>query len=65
MAQQNKIRIKIFKEEDRIQVAGILIKNGYTVRSGKCKRTETGKVYDYFLEVCESTDTATGGDSDG
>lgn len=42
-------RIKINKDEDRLTVAQILIKNGYTVRVVKIKR-ETGKAYDFFIE---------------
>ena len=46
-----KAKIYIDKLEDRIEVAGILIKNGYTVSQDKEKRTPTGKTYDYFLIV--------------
>lgn len=56
------IRIKIFREEDRVLVAGVLIKNGYTVRSGKAKKTETGKTYDYFLEISDESGNAGGND---
>lgn len=42
-------RIKINKDEDRLTVAQILIKNGYTVRVVKVKR-ETGKAYDFYIE---------------
>ncbi len=58
----DKIKIKIFREEDRILVAGILIKNGYTVRSGKARKTETGKTYDYFLEIFDEGGSAGGND---
>ncbi len=44
-----KIELTIAKEEDRIQVAGILIKNGYRVQQMKRKRTVTTKAYDYLL----------------
>lgn len=44
-----KIELTIAKEEDRIQVAGILIKNGYRVQQMKRKRTVTAKAYDYLL----------------
>ena len=44
-----KIELTIAKEEDRIQVAGILIKNGYRVQQMKRKRTVTAKSYDYLL----------------
>lgn len=46
-----KTKLYIDKLEERIEVAGILIKNGYTVSQGKEKKTPTGKVYDYFLVV--------------
>lgn len=39
----------IGKEEDRLAVAVVLVKNGYTVRAGKTRRTGA-KVYDHFLE---------------
>lgn len=39
-------------------MAAILIKNGYTVNQGKRKKTETGKVMDYFLKVSEDGDNA-------
>lgn len=44
-----KIELTIAKEEDRIQVAGILIKNGYRVQQTKRKRTATAKAYEYLL----------------
>ena len=46
-----KERLYINTLEERIEVAGILIKNGYTVSQGKEKKSPTGKVYDYFLVV--------------
>lgn len=42
-------RISIKLVEDRITVAGILIKNGYTVRQGS-EPIKGKKSYDYFLE---------------
>jgi hypothetical protein len=45
--------------EDRLTVASILIKNGYTVGSDKRKRTPTGKTLDYLIQVYED-DGATG-----
>lgn len=47
------MKIKIFMEADRLTVAAILVKNGYTVRQGKEKRTRTGKSYDYYLETLD------------
>ena len=52
-----KAKIYIDKLEDRIEVAGILIKNGYTVSQDKEKRTPTGKTYDYFLIVSKDDNT--------
>ncbi len=53
---QKPVRIKIALLDDRVAVAGILVKNGYQVRPGKQKRTPTGKTYDYYLEVVEQTE---------
>ena len=52
-----KAKIYIDKLEERIEVAGILIKNGYTVSQGKEKKTPTGKTYDYFLTVSREDNT--------
>lgn len=48
----------IYNQEDRLNVAQILIKNGYAVRQTKRKRTETGKTLDYYLVVSECDETA-------
>lgn len=45
--------LKIFSKEDRKTVAAILFENGYTVRQGKKKRTETGKAVDYTVIVTD------------
>lgn len=45
--------LKIFSKEDRKTVAAILFENGYTVRQGKKKRTETGKTVDYTVVVTD------------
>lgn len=45
--------IKIYNLEERMNVATILIKNGYTVRQGKRLRTPTGKTLDYILYIQE------------
>lgn len=45
------MKIEIFKEEDRLEVAAILVKNGYKVWQGKEKKTPTGKAYVYFIEA--------------
>lgn len=46
--------LKIYSQEDRLAVAGILIKNGYTVSQGKRQKTPTGKTLEYFLRVSEN-----------
>lgn len=54
-------KLKIYNLEDRLTVAGILIKNGYTVGQTKQKKTETGKTLDYYLVARltdENADTA-------
>ncbi len=45
------MKIEIYNEDDRLKVAAILVKNGYTVRQTKEKRTPTGRSYYYFLIV--------------
>lgn len=55
------VKLRIYNLDDRLTVSGILIKNGYTVGQMKQKRTETGKVLDYFLTAKlddENADTA-------
>lgn len=42
-------KIEIFKEDDRLTVAAILIKNGYTVRQTR-EREEGKRSYLYYLE---------------
>ena len=43
--------IEISREDDRVTVAGILVKNGYTVSMGKRLKTPKGKAVVYFLHV--------------
>lgn len=51
MAEGNPVmELKIFNLEDRLNVAQILIKNGYTVSQGKRARTQTGKTPRLFSE---------------
>lgn len=52
------MELLIYNQEDRLAVAQILIKNGYTVSQGKRQRTPTGKTVDYFLKVTEDDDNA-------
>lgn len=49
--EEKEMLIKIYNQQDRLDVAQILIKNGYTVAQAKKKRTENGKTVDYFLKV--------------
>lgn len=46
-------RIKISNEQDRLDVAKILIKNGYSARTTKVKATPTGKTTKTVLEYWE------------
>ena len=43
------VKVSIFKEDDRLSVAAILVRNGYTVRQGSAQIAGK-KSYDYFLE---------------
>lgn len=42
-------KIEIFQEQDRLTVAAILVKNGYTVRQLR-ERVEGKRSYLYYLE---------------
>ncbi len=55
------MELRIYNQQDRLDVSAILIKNGYTVSQIKKKRTETGKAVDYYLKVSmdeENADTS-------
>lgn len=52
------MELKIYNLEDRLAVAQILIKNGYTVSQGKRQKSPTGKTLDYFLVVKEDPNNA-------
>lgn len=52
------MELKIYNQDDRLSVAAILIKNGYTVSQGKRQRSATGKTLDYFLKVTEDSANA-------
>lgn len=41
--------IEIFREDDRLTVAQILVRNGYTVRQTK-RRPDGKRTYLYFIE---------------
>lgn len=58
MTMANEMELVIYNQEDRLAVAQILVKNGYTVAQGKRRKTETGKQLDYFLKVSQDADNA-------
>ena len=43
--------VEIYTKEDRLNVAKILLDNGYAVSTGKRNKTPTGKQVIYFLRV--------------
>lgn len=47
------MKIEIAKEEDRLTVAAILVKNGYTVRQSK-QREGTKNKYTHYIEATKS-----------
>ena len=49
--EEKEMLIKIYNQQDRLDVAQILIKNGYTVSQTKRARVSGGKTVDYFLKV--------------
>lgn len=55
---QKLMEILIYNQDDRLNTAAILIKNGYTVEQGKRQRTATGKSMDYFLRIRKYSETA-------
>lgn len=52
------IELRIYNQEDRLTVAQILIKNGYTISQGKRQKSPTGKTLNYVLKVSEDEDNA-------
>ena len=58
MESDKAMELRIYNQQDRLDVAGILIKNGYTVSQRKERRTPTGKTYDYFLRIEEEAENA-------
>jgi len=50
------VRIIIEKEEERVQMAGILVKNHYQVKMGKQFKKGSQKSYDYYLEIVDTLD---------
>ena len=51
------IKLKIYSVEDRLAVASVLVKNGYTVSQTKEKRG-TGAAFDYYLRVVKEDGNA-------
>ena len=49
------VKVKISNLEDRLVVANILVKNGYTVRLSKERKPGKGNQYSYFV-VAEKDD---------
>ena len=45
------MQIEIYKEEDRLIVAAILVKNGYKVCQRKVRKTPNSKAYIYLLDA--------------
>ena len=45
------MKIEIFNEADRLEVAAILVKNGYKAWQSKERRTPTGKSFVYYIEA--------------
>ncbi|MBQ4447404.1 MAG: hypothetical protein II897_03830 [Clostridia bacterium] len=43
-------RLEINEQNDRLAVAAILVKNGYTVRQGKSRKGEKSKSYMYYID---------------
>lgn len=54
----NIMELNIYNLEDRLDVAQILVKNGYTVSQGKRQKTATGKTMEYFLKVSRDPSNA-------
>lgn len=50
-------KIEIFQEQDRLTVAAILVKNGYTVRQLR-ERVEGKRSYLYYLEYSKPKKSA-------
>ena len=52
------VELKIYNQQDRLDIAGILIKNGYTVSQVKKSRKSSSKTVDYYLKVSEDEENA-------
>lgn len=53
------MEIKIINQDDRMKVAEILVRNGYTVSQRKRQKTPTGKAYEYYLLAVEDEENTT------
>ena len=42
-------KMKVYQEQDRLDVAAILVKNGYRVWVGKEPKPTNKKAYDYYV----------------
>lgn len=51
-------KVKVYKEEDRVVVAGILVKNGYKVWQGKEPKEPGKKSMDYCVYFQEDEQKA-------
>lgn len=58
--EEKPVELRIYTLEERLNVAAILIKNGYRVSQSKRNRTQTGKIVDYYLVI---EDNAAGTDT--
>lgn len=52
--------IEIYTKEDRLNVAKILLDNGYAVSQGKRQKTPTGKQVIYYLRVSKDPNGISG-----
>lgn len=50
------MKIFIAKEDDRLTVAAILVKNGYTVRARKRTKQGSKTMQEYFIETIEEVE---------
>jgi len=50
------MKIFIAKEDDRLTVAAILVKNGYTVRAGKRLKGNSKTMVEHFVETIEEVE---------
>lgn len=63
MDEEQSILLKIGNEADRVTVASILFKNGYTVSTARMKRN--GKTYEYYVSCKKTSPDVDGGSDSG